>query len=171
MNTSTLKEKFLNMPPQKKAIIREYCRLYSDLDLAPDKHIERISSIWNRASDDPELITYLELADYIYADVNDDECLNDDKRAYLCEHLISEIGLQPQELNIPPDVISPEKKVDSTPESLLLQCPTGEYVTVRGKISGPSSDPDSLKNWSCSQCNSKFAEHKIVSFEGVSPDS
>lgn len=97
MKTLKFKEIFLTLHPRKKALIREYCRLYEDENLSPDALIDRISNIWNRASGDFKLTTCLQLADYIYADIDEDKEIDANKRAYLCEYLGGEVGLNIKE--------------------------------------------------------------------------
>ena len=147
MNTS-LKEKFLNLSPAKKALVREYYRIYSDADLPPDKYVERISEIWNRVTDDPETVACLELIEYFYSDVNEDECVND-KRAYLSEYLFSEVGLE--------STAKSSFLMHAVTGSLILRCPNGEYVLV--------NDPKSLQNWICSICGTGKSKHEVISYD------
>ena len=165
----TFKEKFLGLPSYKRAAIWEYCTLYSDSDLPPDMLTEHISNIWENAADDPELVACLEFVDYICANVNEDECLEGDKRAYLCEYLSDKSYLLPRDLDIPSANFEPEYLMDlpTETESLFLQCPNKEFVTVRRNKVGESGDSDSLKNWVCSQCNNTFEKHKIIDSKRV----
>ena len=169
MSMLTFKEKFLELPSDKRAAIWEYCTLYSDSDLPPDILTERISNIWENAADDPELLTYLEYVDYFCATVNEDECLDGDKRAYLGEYLSDKADLLQKDLDIPSEDLEPECLMDlpTETESLFLQCPNKEFVTVRGKRAGELSDSDTLKNWVCSQCGSTFDKHKIIDSKRV----
>lgn len=171
MNTLKFREIFLKLHPRKKAIVREYCRLYEDANLSPDALVDRIFNVWNRAAGDSKLTTCLQLADYIYADVDEDKDIDADERAYLCEHLMHEVGLDLEETkqlckSSPSDL--PES---SEAESFILQCPNGSYVTVIGNTSKDTNAPDSLREWICSQCQQPFEKHRIVRPRVVSPDS
>ncbi len=171
MSMLTFKEKFLALPSDKRAAIWEYCTLYSDSDLPPDMLTERISNIWENAADDPELLAYLEYVDYFCANVDEDECLDGDKRAYLGEYLSAKVDFLPRDSDIPLADLETDSLMDppTETESLLLECPNKDkgFVTVRGKRSGRSSDSDSLKNWVCSQCGNTFDKHKIIDSKRV----
>ena len=124
MSMLTFKEKFLALPSDKRAAIWEYCTLYSDSDLPPDMLTERISNIWENAADDPELLAYLEYVDYFCANVDEDECLDGDKRAYLGEYLSAKVDFLPRDSDIPLADLETDSLMDlpTETESLLLEC-------------------------------------------------
>lgn len=172
MNALIFKRKFKGLSSSNKAIFLEYCRLYSDASLSPDFLLERISSIWKQAEQEPELLACLQLADYIYGDTLEETGLDENKRIYLSEHLVNELGLDANEVNslLPlskRDICKALRKVSC----LLLQCPDGGYVIVQGHCLGNKLDENSLDGWVCSQCQGDLANHVIISdYEGASPE-
>lgn len=171
MKTLKFKQIFLNLHPRKKALIREYCRLYEDTNLSPDVLIDQISNIWKRAGADPELTTCLQLADYIYTDVDEDKEIDANKRAYLCEHLTSEVGLGLEKTEKIPTSNRLELSEISIAESCILQCPGGDYVLVEENLSKDPNSLNSLRDKTCSQCGEPFKVHRTARHGVASPDS
>ena len=112
MSVLKFKDTFMKMSAKKREIIREYCRLYEDSSLGVDVLFERVSHIWDRAVGHSDLLTCLQLADYIYAD-SDDDVMNDNKRVYLCEHLVDEVGLNSEKLDLG-NIVSPSDFFDDS---------------------------------------------------------
>lgn len=165
MYVSDFAQKFSKIAPRKKAIIRDYCRLYEDTAIDVNERFDRIESIWTRAIGHSDLLVCLELADHIYAEVDDSE-IDGDERARLCEHLFSEVGLKPD----PSEYIPIDKAIYSSfghiKKIYVLECPNGELITVQGYMSDDENDSHSLNNWVCSQCNEGIVSHKKTR-EGV----
>lgn len=163
MNTPTLDEQFLqNLSQEQKGRIWDYYRVITNPDIAPNMVVERIASIWNEAAQDPKLLSWLELVDYFYTDVDESECFNENERAYLSEYLAPKAGLPTNLEEL--DERSREGQ-NSTPRShlFLLECPDESgYIFFSEEEIESLERKNALETRRCSQCHRTLSEHRIA---------
>lgn len=168
MKIPTLDEQFLQyLSQEQKAKIWEYYRVITNRELAPDTVINRITEIWDYAAQDPQLLTWLELVDYFYTQVDESECLTPDQRAYLSEYLAPKVGLTTIiEAADEGDFSDTTSEAVSEGCFVLLECPHSRGYTF--VPADELQDPIWMER-RCNQCHHKFKEHRSF-HKGNLPD-
>lgn len=170
-NKPTMESVFRSLSAIKKGIVRKYCRLHVSKDLPSDFLVEQFSSIWEQVADDPQMIMFLELADYVYSDVCEDD-LDVDKRSYLSEYLAKEVGLEPElKIDLVPDLVdtpiedSISNLSEASPdEMILLKCKNGDFIMVKKEVISQENKSECSQRWICNNCGGGVAQHTIVRF-------
>lgn len=152
----------------QKGLVRDYYRLVTASDIPRADSISRISDIWDHAEDDPVLLDWLEIIDFILSENDSDESkyLNGNRRAYLNEHLISEVKLRgddtPKLTRSWVDIVF-TCELDGESVTFFVTCPTGNsdgFVPATGE--SHFCQTFSFQDSSCSQCGLKLCLHKVV---------
>lgn len=154
--TQTIEDVFLSLTETKRKIIRKYCSLHLSHDLPPESLTKEFISIWEKVDDDPQMVMFLELADFLYSDVCEDE-LDENKRSYLSEYLEREVGLKPE-------LAMPELSEHMPHELILLKCQNGDFIMIDKKALPQESHLSEHQDWLCSNCGGDFSKHTIVRF-------
>lgn len=174
MNTPTLGEQFLqNLSKEQKGKIQNYYQAITNPDLDPDIVVSCISKIWEEAAQDSQLLSWLELVDYFYTDVEESECLGEDKRAYLSEYIAPRFGFAVAIGDLPhKSEIAQKPSYTAIKERLLLlECPDElGYILFSGDEIEALQSQDAFKTRRCGQCHRKLSEHRVVR-KSLLPDS
>lgn len=164
-----LGDQFLpELSDSQKGLVRDYYRLVTTSDIPRADTISRISYIWIQAEDDPVLLDWLEIIDFILSENDSDksEYSNNNRRAYLNEHLSDEVELHS---NSAPEFTPSWGSMIFTCElggesvTLLITCPNGNSNSFES-VTGESipCQLSSFQGHSCAQCGLKLCAHKIV---------
>jgi hypothetical protein len=158
MSTQTLDEQFIgNLNSDQKGLIWEYYNLIVGDSVYSEQEADMLARIWELAEEDEFLCRWLELIDYFYTGVSEeDEILSDDERAYFSEHM----GIRTKQ----GDVSKREETIGRPfPRDVfaIFKCPNAvsqfELFATEEALNSPE-----VQDQECVHCGVKLSKHERV---------
>jgi hypothetical protein len=183
MNILELQGKFIeNLSDEQKGLIQDYYFLTTRSIVSPQEEIEQLGHIWQKAESDEKLTQWLELIDYFYSSVEEEdrEFDSEDRRSHVSEYL-NELLVKSESkpLKLPQqrsekfdDVENFEdlrQMNESEPLVSVFLCPHGEGFTV---VPVSEQTPEAIADLGqqvCGQCHRKLQDHHLRSVNPLRP--